>query len=235
MKILDININDFGGTFFHLEEYKKIYRNGYLKRWDDLDKSQEINGILDCIESNSPDIVVMQEYDINSKEAKYFENKMESNGYELKSELTRYQRPSMTIFFIKKALDYAYVSVGHTKNGRAYAIKTEDTILYGTHIPPKYDKQFWQELHDFVAKHKSEKFLLIGDFNTINYKNMEELRKLIFINNAIDVWKEKGNEKPISDIGDFAIISNSIELDKVDIDSFDDGNTDHPVIVVSIE
>ena len=69
MKILDININCFGGTDYQREKFKDDYGpRCYLKMWDERDKSKEINGILDCIKRHSPDIVIMQEYDINSSQ-----------------------------------------------------------------------------------------------------------------------------------------------------------------------
>ncbi len=236
MKILDININDFGGTDNHREEFKELYGNRrYLKEWDHLDKSKEIKGILDCIERHLPDIVVMQEYDINSEEAKFFEKEMESRGYVLKSEKAVHKRPSMTVFYLKEEFvpAPAYVSTGHTRNGRAYAIKADGLIIYGTHVPPVYDEQFWEELHSFAEKYMPEKYLLIGDFNTINGRNRNEFENLL--DHSTDVWEAKGNKEPISVMGDHAIISKAIKLDNVDIELFDERNTDHPVIIVSIE
>lgn len=66
-----------------------------------------------------PDIVIMEEYDINSTEAINFEVKMKNKGYILKSEKPEYKRPSMTVFYIKNYINYSYLSTGHTKNGRA--------------------------------------------------------------------------------------------------------------------
>ena len=148
MKIFNLNVNDFGGADKHLEEYKQIYGSRWcIKKWDYIDKTIEIKGIIECIEGFTPDIVIFEEYDINSIEAQSFEMKMKEKGYELKSESTTYKRPSMTVFFIKTSLEHSYVSVGHTKNGRAYAIKVKDVIIYGTHVPPKFDEDFWRELH----------------------------------------------------------------------------------------
>lgn len=225
MKILNINVNDFGGIDHHLEAYKKLYRSG-LNEWDKIDKTKEINQILDCIDRCTPDIIIMEEYDINSKEAQSFEMKMYKRGYLLESESPEYKRPSMTIFYIKKDIRHSKIFVDHTKNGRAYAIMVEDIIIYGTHIPPKYDEQFWDELHTFVKKHLSNKYLLIGDFNTINYKNKQEFKKLL--DNSIDIWKEKGNPEPISIIGDYAIASKKIDINNIEIFSLDEKYTDHP-------
>lgn len=121
MKLLDLNINCFGGTDAHREEFKAAYGpRYYLKVWDERDKSKEIRGILDCIKRHSPDIVILQEYDINSSEAKFFETEMRTNGYTLESEKPEGRRPSMTVFFIRTATipTHIYVSANHTRNGR---------------------------------------------------------------------------------------------------------------------
>lgn len=236
MKILDININCFGGTDHQREKFKDDYGcQRYLKKWDERDKSKEINGILDCIKRHSPDIVIMQEYDINSSEAQSFEREMRTNGYILESEKPESPRPSMTIFFVRESTisTHTYVSANHTRNGRAYSIKVGDIILYGVHIPPRYDGDFWTELHKFVKKIMSEKYLLIGDFNTINPKNMNQVNELL--KDATDIWRAKGNNSSISVMGDYAIVSKTINIQNVDIDSFDEGYSDHPVIIVSVQ
>lgn len=233
MKIISININDFGGVSNHREEYKQIYGNRtYLSEWDKLDKTDSINGILGFIIQYSPDIVILQEYDINSAEAQSFYQKMAECGYLLKSEKSTLKRPSMTVMYIKKSIDFHEMHVGHERSIRAYAIKSEDIIIYGTHIPPRYDEQFWTELHNFIRKTNSEKYILIGDFNTINYKNNNELD--ILLENAVDAWKEKGHNKPISVAGDYVIISKSIDLKNIEIDRFNEIKTDHPAVLVTI-
>ena len=233
MTILNININDFGGINHHMEEFKNKYgKRWYISKWDELDKTKEVEGIFYCVEKYMPDIVIMEEYDINSTEAINFEVKMKNKGYILKSEKPEYKRPSMTVFYIKNDINYSYLSTGHTKNGRAYAIRVNDTIIYGTHVPPKYDEQFWNELYLFLKKHSKEEYILIGDFNTINNRNMEEFRKILY--NAYDIWYQKGNREPLSCMGDYAIASNSILEDKIDISSFDEKYTDHPGIIVTL-
>lgn len=79
----------------------------------------------------------------------------------------------------------------------------------------------------------SNKYILIGDFNTINYKNLQDLDYIL--ENAIDVWEEKGNSTPISIMGDYVIVSKNIEIDNIDIQSFDEKKSDHPVIYITIE
>lgn len=233
MKIISINVNDFGGRHQHREEYKEKFGAQGIQKWDEIDKKNNIDGILSFFLLTKPDVIVMQEFDINSNEAKNFNIKMTSNGYLLESENVIYKRPSMTVFYVKKSLEHTYISVGHTKNGRAYAIKVEDLIIYGTHVPPKYDAKFWNEIHNFVEEYKDEKYILIGDYNTINCYNMRELKKLL--KSSIDIWKEKDKTGIISVAGDYAIISKKCDIEKISIDKKEDMNqyTDHPAVIVT--
>ena len=61
---------------------------------------------------------------------------------------------------------------------------------------------------------------------------MEEFRKILY--NAYDIWYQKGNREPLSCMGDYAIVSNSILEDKIDISLFDEKYTDHPGIIVTL-
>ena len=58
-------------------------------------------------------------------------------------------------------------------------------------------------MYSFLQKHSNEEYILIGDFNTINNRNMEEFRKILY--NAYDIWYQKGNREPLSCMGDYAI------------------------------
>lgn len=181
MKILNININDFGGPENHREDLKNKLGNGkYIQEWDKLDKKETINSFISKIDEYKPDITIIQEYDINSKECReIFEPLMRKKGYILKSEPPT-TRASMTVFFVKNGLRYKYISTGHFRNGRAYAVQVNDFVIYGTHVPPSGDvKSFWKEINDFVQKFKNNKLLLIGDFNTVNFKNNKALVKLL--------------------------------------------------------
>lgn len=235
MKIMNLNINDFGGIANHREEYKKIFNKKYLVEWDKLDKSHNVDGIFQYIEdlTSKPDIIVLQEFDINSKEAKYFKGKMEGLGYKLASENPS-KRPSMTVFFIAKGIAYEHIKYIHERNLRAYAVKLcNDLVVYGTHVPPKYDKVFWNELDCFVETYRNHKLVLIGDFNTINVYNKSRLEALLNKTGLIDVWLKKGNNNPISVPGDYAFVSETIKTD-VEIEISHIKFSDHPVIMLTL-
>lgn len=231
MRLLNANINCFGGTDNHREEYKKLYGNRkYLNIWDQIDKSQNVAGLLEDILKISPDIVILQEYDINSKEAKDFNKKMNEHGYIMYSETIEYRRASMTVFYVKKGLEVSYVSTGHTKNGRAYAVKIDETIIYGTHVPPVYDSQYWNELKRFVRSYCNQKIIAVGNYNIINYKNKNEYSELL--ESAVDIWKAQGNKEDISVMGDSVIASKT--MNSLKVSRHNNTYTDHPIIIVDV-
>lgn len=235
MKIISLNINDFGGCTEHLEEYKKIFGYQGINKWDELDKRENIQGIMDFLETNMPDIIVLQEFDINSMEAKTFTIKMKNMGYKLKSESPS-KRPSMTVMFIKNNIIYKKINTCHVKRClRAYAIEVNDYIIYGIHVPPKYDKNFWDEIEKLWSFYEKHKIVMIGDINTINFRNDERLNKLLL--KAVDIWNAKGNKDKISIAGDYAIISENIDIETVEIKKEEEAvcnYTDHPAIVLSL-
>ena len=231
MRLLNTNINCFGGTGNHREEYKKLYGNRkYLNIWDQIDKSQNVAGLLEDILKISPDIVILQEYDINSKEAKDFNKKMNEHGYIMYSETIEYRRASMTVFYVKKGLEVSYVSTGHTKNGRAYAVKIDETIIYGTHVPPVYDSQYWNELKRCVRSYSNQKIIAVGNYNIINYKNKNEYSELL--ETAVDIWKAQGNKEDISVMGDCVIASKT--MNSLKVSRHNNTYTDHPIIIVDV-
>ena len=157
MKILNININDFGGPENHREDFKNKLGNGkYIQEWDKLDKKETINSFISKIDEYKPDIIIIQEYDINSTECQYiFVPLMRKKGYILKS-VPPTKRASMTVFFVKNGLGDKEISTDHLRNGRAYAIQVNDLVIYGTHVPPSgYVESFWKEINNFVQKFKN--------------------------------------------------------------------------------
>ena len=239
MKLVSYNINCFGGTTATREEYKKVYGiSNYIREWDSFNKSRYVSGIADEIIKESPDIIVLQEFDLYSKEAKKFIVMMDESGYKLDSEIPELKRPSMTVFFIKKEISYTPLDSVHIKKPlKAFSVLVNnDYIVYGIHVPPKYDEDFWNELETFVNKYNGRKMILVGDLNTINYHNQERIDKLLERNEnspcLIDVLYEKGIGS-ISIPGDYLIVSDNIPVDAIDIYPVDNMLSDHPMLVAS--
>lgn len=89
----------------------------------------------------------------------------------------------------------------HSKTGltaRDYAIKIEDYIIYGTHVPlnsanrPNVREDYWEEIIDFYNSYKEDKLILLGDFNTYieseAYRRYQELLEC----GAYDLWLRQG-------------------------------------------
>ena len=55
MKVISLNINDFGGCKEHLEKYKKDYEKQAFHKWDELDKEENIQGIFSFFEKINPE------------------------------------------------------------------------------------------------------------------------------------------------------------------------------------
>ncbi|VJX91790.1 Uncharacterised protein [Streptococcus pneumoniae] len=224
MKILNININDFGGPENHRENFKNKFGNGkYIQEWDKLDKKETINSFISKIDEYKPDIIIIQEYDINSTECQdIFVPLMRKKGYILESVLEsvlepvqQRKRPSMTVFFVKNDLKYEPISTGHDRNARAYAIQVNDLVIYGTHVPPSRDVvSFWKEINNFVQRFKNNKLLLIGDFNTVNFKNNKALDNLLEnpIHKIHKIWSHEGCNIP----GDYVLANFDINQDGID-------------------
>lgn len=218
MKILNININDFGGPENHRENFKNKFGNGkYIQEWDKLDKKETINSFISKIDEYKPDIIIIQEYDINSTECQdIFVPLMRKKGYIPKSvPVKSKKRPSMTVFFVKNDLKYKPISTGHDRNARAYAIQVNDLVIYGTHVPPSDNvESFWKEINNFVQEFKNNKLLLIGDFNTVNFKNNKALDNLLEnpIHKIHKIWSHEGCNIP----GDYVLANFDINQDGID-------------------
>lgn len=234
MKVISLNVNDFGGCNEHLEEYKKEFKYQAFRKWDKLDKRENIQGIFDFLSKINPEVIVLQEFDINSREANGFIAKMQNMGYELKAESPS-KRPSMTVMFIKNDFIYKEVKTCHVRRCmRAYAVNVEDYIIYGIHVPPIYDELFWDEIEKLWSIYQKHKLVMIGDINTINFHNNKRLNNLL--SKSIDVWNAKGNEGKVSVPGDHVIISTNIGINTVEIEKEElvCKYTDHPAIVLTL-
>ena len=212
--------------------------------------------MLNYVKKLSPDIIIMQEYTINSKDAKLFKREMEVNGYVLESEeTTPRSRPSMTIFFVRKSTipAHTYVYTGHKLNARAYSIKVDDIIIYGTHVPlnsktrPTIREDYWDEIIAFYKKHKDNKLILLGDFNTYDESSEAYKRYLKLLDcGAYDLWLRQGKSKSTQtelkyrNRLDYIFISPSVEDNVVlmDIDlntMYQDKISDHAALILELK
>lgn len=152
---------------------------------------------------------------------------IEDNGYHTKGILPSY-RLSETLLFVKSD-NCSTVPVSHRKTGvtaRDCAVKVENYIIYGTHVPndskarPRIREDFWDEIIEFYEKHKLEKIIMIGDFNTFDKSSVAYEKYLKLIDKgAHDLWLRLGNpdetptEKKHRGRLDYIFISPSVEED----------------------
>jgi len=255
--ILSLNVNDFGGISHHLQEYKKLNSQGKevtdWKTWKELvDKEPSLLAILSYIKRISPSIIILQEFEVNnSDESIEFVEQLSKHGYKRISNIPHY-KASVTVVFTK--LEFVPMENPNTLDGRSFAFRIEDIIIYGTHTPPKiYETYippkskdrisvFWDEIDNFYKQHHEEKVIMIGDFNTINPKNMRRYKQLLDVG-GIDVWLEKGYADNVPTCGDIrmdmAIVSPALLPFVSDIticpSLLNKGVTDHAALIVDIE
>lgn len=223
MKIVSFNINSFGGDGETFEEIKKYRCNGNyneaLIEWDKKTSYKPILELLDCVNA---DVVVLQEYYINSDVASKFEEEMrkENRKYSLHCNHVDKKRPLHTVVFCRDEIcdekQFFYT-------GRIYIFKYNDYIIIGAHMPfnPKDDKNSvlsiedkerakkvkkrakeveneWERIEKYLRRNKDKKCILIGDLNVYD-KNTSQYGcfKRLFDNEVgmRDLWVENGNSE----------------------------------------
>lgn len=245
MKILSLNVNNFGGH----KTKKSFTDNNKWKEWRFLDKTVEATEIFAYIQQESPVVTILHEFELKTKTSSDFIESMKYIGYEVvQYENTNLKDPSMTIMFVKKELIYKKITNPHKcltgKTLRASVIKVADFIIYGVHIPSRYDGGFWQELIGFYKEYRRQKLVIIGDLNVydIGTDHKKEYLKLLELD-AKDAWLEKGfkNSTETHVKGrrlDYAIMSPSLYecLNDIRIDSYlmDNSKTDHAALIINI-
>lgn len=242
MKILSLNINNFGG-FKCKEKYKK---DNKYNEWHALDKTKEATEIFAYVQREKPVITILHEFEINSQIAKEFIQSMSFIGYEIiPTEKHNYKDPSITVMFASKELLYSKLDNPHKdKSLRANAIKTGDFIIYGIHIPPVYDNDFWEEIISFYKEHKEDKLVIIGDYNVYDIGTDQKRKFLELLSlNAKDAWLEKGysNATKTHVKGrrlDYAVMTPSLFECLIDIRIdhllLNSENTDHAALIIEI-
>ena len=231
MKIVSLNINSFGGDGESFEEMKKnLARKDYggnltkeckkdaLSRWDCAISGRSIyKSILKEIEEVDADIVLFQEYYINSDVAKQFQKEMGCEDKDGKYVLTcnhiTNKQPLFTVAFCRNYNTYEEVKPQFDFEGRVFVFKYEDFYIIDAHMPlnPKDDKRYsennkkraeeveklWEKIREYLKDKKDEKVIFIGDLNvyqrgTHQYKSFVPLFKSDV--DMRDLWLEQGGK-----------------------------------------
>lgn len=231
MKIVSLNINSFGGDGESFEEMKKhLARKDYggnltkeckkdaLSRWDCAISGRSIyKSILKEIEEVDADIILFQEYYINSYVAKQFQEEMgcedKDGKYVLKCNHITNKQPLSTVAFCRNNNTYEEVKPQFDFEGRVFVFKYEDFYIIDAHMPlnPKDDKRYsendkkraeeveklWEKIREYLKDKKDEKVMFIGDLNvyqrgTHQYESFVPLFKSDV--DMRDLWLEQGGK-----------------------------------------
>lgn len=199
MKIVSLNINSFGGDgkpFF--EKLKELAREEYggkktklccddaLSRWDlEINCSSICESILELVNKMDADIILFQEYYINSYVAEKFEEEMgckdKDGKYVLKCNHITNKRPLYTVAFCRNNNTYEEVKPQFDFEGRVFVFKYKDFYIIDAHMPlnPKDDERYsendkkraeeveklWEKIRECLKDKKDERVIFIGDLN----------------------------------------------------------------------
>lgn len=229
MKIVSLNINSFGGdgeTFEGMKKYlarrfydgnvTKACKEEALSSWNDAINSRSIyKSILKEIDEVDADIILFQEYYINSEAAKKFEEEMRKRNYALKCNCItdKRPRPLCTGAFCRDNNAYEEVKSQFNFDGRIFIFKYEDFYIINAHMPfnPKDDVRYsdnnkkraeeveklWKDIKEYLEERKDKKVIFIGDLNvyqrgTHQYESFVPLFKSDV--DMRDLWIEQGGK-----------------------------------------
>lgn len=249
MRILSININDFGGINEHLMQYK--YFHNKLKRecidwrgWSKINKHAVLELFFEYLEEKRPDILVVNEMLISSFETIDLISEIMRKGYTYYHENVPKGNYSFTMMFYKNVK--CKLQKSPNENHRAYRsvlCEIGDILIYGTHFPQESDSEFLKDVNDFYDVNQEKKLLIIGDLNANNpNRRNKQLVNMLIEKGAVDVWIAKGNlEDTPTEVHfkgrlDYAIstpaLFDIIQHIEIDSHTIECGMTDHAAIIV---
>lgn len=254
MKIISLNVNNFGGLVS--KPLIKDYSYNGKPSWDDWNnavitwrkKIQWENNVAAIVNRvRDFDIIVLQEVDTNSEAFKKLKKQLDEHSivYPNKTSendfCTGYK--SITVMFIKKCFNYAVVVDNFsTKEMKNVEVTIENKNVIGLHISMG-DTDYWDSLIKHYKELKDKKVLIIGDMNVYDWgtKQKEKFLELLKCG-AVDAWVEKGNSmhRPTANTEkriEYAIMSPLFyeELGNITIDDVlrNKAITDHSAISIS--
>ncbi|MEK5391849.1 hypothetical protein NSQ59_15955 [Margalitia sp. FSL K6-0131] len=259
MKILSLNINNFGGlTPKPLpNDYKNSFEKVDWKAWNnavnkwrnEIDSDKNISKLMDYVKNNNIDIIVFHEFDINSVAGENFTKELKKLSYKIVYPNTYCEddfkkgNKSITVMFIR--VDYEILPYNFSEKMRNVEVKVGDRIFIGVHIPLG-DKNFWDSMIErYKSKKEEDKLLIIGDMNVYDLGTTQKEKFIKLLSHgAVDAWGEKNNsmDRPTANTGrriDYAIMTPSLYCELIDIviDDTIRNNcvTDHSAIMVEVK
>ena len=208
MKILSLNVNNFGGSSSKplLKDYKyngetdwDVWNNA-VDDWRYKNKNNILKNVQSIADiSKDFDVIFLCEVDTNC-ESWYKLHELMKDQYTLLlpngTDLSEYQkgRKSISCLFIKKDIKYEYTNDNFLKFQRNVEIKIGDVHIIGLHM--NYAIEDWDKLIKKYRSLKDEKLLIIGDLNV--YDPGTEIRNKFdeLVNEgAKDIWVKQGENK----------------------------------------
>ncbi|MBO5247983.1 MAG: endonuclease/exonuclease/phosphatase family protein [Clostridia bacterium] len=208
MKILSLNVNNFGGTNNKplLKDY--VLSNGRydfrlwnlaVDEWRSVNKTyieSNVDAICDLV--CDYDVVFLHEVDTNCFSWHHLLRKMgtlyrwepangiEKNSYDI-------GRKSISCVFVKKGVDFEYKKDNFLDKERNVELKIKDTHIIGLHM--SYDIRDWDKLIAKYSKIHSEEVIILGDLNVYDYGTVrrEKFDELLD-KGAIDIWLKQGGD-----------------------------------------
>lgn len=258
MKILSVNVNNFGGT--HNKPLLKDYKasngkfdfdewNRAVDDWRNFNRVNIHNNVEEITNlAKKYDIIFLHEVDTNCSSWFDLLKKMSldfiwrpANGVDKLD----YQkgRKSISCVFIKKGIEFKYDKKNIFNKQRNIEIQVQDIYIIGIHM--SYDLDDWNKLISRFKALKNEKFLIIGDLNVFDEGTgrREKFDELISYG-AMDIWLEQGkcNNVPTANTNkriDYAISTYKLYkmgiyekiIDYIRLENF----TDHAAISITID
>lgn len=233
MKVLSVNVNNFGGVSAKplLSNYKLHNGKNDFSRWNSAVATWRNENKI-CIAKNVAsivnlaydfDVVFLHEVDTNCESWELLQ-KMMGEKFELKPangvdvELYKKGSKSISCLFLKKEMVFEYEksNVLGEGNQRNIEIKIADTYVIGLHM--SYDISDWVKVIERFRylKNKDERVILIGDLNVFDIGTDRRKKFDELINEgAIDIWLKQGerNDVPTANTNkriDYALTTQSV-------------------------
>lgn len=251
MRLLSINMNDFGGSQEHLMEHKKY--NAWLDRecidwkyWSSIDKSCYFDMFIQYINEKNPDILIINEMIVSPIEEIDFISKIKEQGFLCFDENIPNGKFSFTMMFYRN-VECALLpspNVRYREN-RSILYSTNGIYINGTHFPQESDEKFLRDVEKYSHDHKDKKLIIMGDLNANDStRGNKQLVENLISDGYKDVWVQMGNpsdtptELKYKGRLDYVIASKNVYdlISNMEIDSYtmNSGMTDHAALIVDL-
>lgn len=178
MKIFLLNANNFGG----LCDAKPIERKSSSRK--EYDEKRYIfqndprritaeEAIISAVETENPDVMVFQEFDVNAPAGKKFIKWSSDHEYQpiypdREREAEIFNNASITMMFVKKQLQTVPCASPNIKPWRWCIAKIDTLKFVGVHAPE--GNEFLAEMEKYVINHENDNLIMLGDFNITTNK-----------------------------------------------------------------